>query len=300
MASGSSLYTTLEKGKLFSLEAGSYKQQWVFPAADDVQCGNETAQRKLDGLYSEPAVANGKVYFGAYDGAVYALEQDNGTCLWRFESGDPIVGGVVLGEQGLYVPSSDGYLYLLNPDDGSLKEKFNVGTAWSTPLLTDDAIYVSTMDGELWKLSLDLKSQVWSGPFTVDGALLTPPTPVGDSTILVGGIGKALYAVSTSDGTKQWEVTGKNWFWGTPTVDGTTVYATTLGGEVKKIDGTNGNVAWTYKTLESVRSSVVLAGGFVVAVDNSGKIYRLKPDTTNPDGEAEGAPSDLAIRNLAK
>ena len=287
---GDSLYVSLDRGKLSSLDPETYQLQWEFPVTEEFVCGSGAAQRRdLEGIYETPAIDSETLYFGAYDGAVYAVNRSDGACKWRFETGDPIVGGVVFGTEGLYVPSEDGFLYLLSPEDGSEVAKFAAGELWSTPLVTKDAVYVATMEGKLWKLSLDKLEPIWPAPFSVDAALLTAPTLVDPSTILVGGIGKRLYAVDTADGAEKWSVKGKNWFWGPPAIEGTTVYATNLGSEVKAIDGTNGDELWTFKAESSLRSGVVVAGDVVVAVDNSGHVYRLNADS----GESLGQPNAL-------
>lgn len=288
--SGQSLYVSLDRGKLSSLDPETYQVQWEFPVTEEFACGSGAAEkRELEGFYETPAFDDETLYFGAYDGAVYAVNRSDGACTWRFETGDPIVGGVVLGDEGLYVPSEDGFVYLLSPEDGSEVAKFAAGELWSTPLVTKDAVYAATMEGKLWKLSLGTLEPIWDQPFSVEAALLTAPTLVDPSTILVGGIGKRLYAVDTGDGAEKWSVSGKNWFWGPPAVDGTTVYATNLGGEVKAIDGTNGDELWTFKADESLRAGVVVAGDVVVAVDNAGHVYRLSADK----GESLGQPNAL-------
>lgn len=287
---GSSLYVSLDRGKISSLDRATYQIQWTFPAGDEFACGSESPQkRELEGIYETPSMDDDTLYFGAYDGAVYALSREDGSCKWRYKTGDAIVGGTVLGEAGLYVPSTDGTLYLLNPADGTVKEQFDTGDAWSTPLLTEDALYVGTMSGKLWKLAPDTLDEVWDKPFSVSAALLTSPRQLGGDTVLIGGIGKKLYAVGAGDGQEKWSVSGSNWFWGPPAIAGTTVYATTLGGEVKAIDGTSGAVLWTYDTLDAVRSGVVVAGGVVVAADNSGNVYRLSASA----GELQGQPNEL-------
>lgn len=289
--SGQSLYVSLDRGKLSSLDPATYQLQWEFPVTEEFACGGGTAQRRdLKGIYETPAIDGETLYFGAYDGVVYAVNRSDGACKWRFETGGPIVGGVVFGTEGLYVPSESGFVYLLNPEDGTEIAKFAAGEVWSTPLVTKDAVYVATMEGKLWKLSLGTLEPIWDQPFSVDAALLTPPALVDSSTILVGGIGKRLYAVDAGDGAEKWSVSGKNWFWGPPAVDGTTVYATNLGSEVKAINGTNGDELWTFNANESLRAGVVVAGDIVVAVDNSGAVYRLGAD----NGELQGQPNELA------
>lgn len=284
------LYVSVDRGKLSALDPTTYASQWQFPAGDQFACGSEKSQKhQIEGIYETPSFDDTTVYFGGYDGWVYAVDRATGGCKWRFETGDPIVGGTVLGDAGLYVPSEDGFLYLLNPADGSVKQKFASGDVWTTPLLTEDALYVDTMDGKLYKLNPETLAPLWDKPFSVSAALLVPPTLLGDDVVLVGGIGKKLYAVSTADGSQKWAVSGENWYWGRPATDGTTVYATNLGGEVQAIDGTNGSVIWKYDTLKSVRAGVVVTDGFIVAADNSGNVYRLSKD----NGDLQGQPNEL-------
>ena len=38
-------------------------------------------------IRSQPAVANGVVYFGSFDDVFYALDIENGDLLWNFKAG---------------------------------------------------------------------------------------------------------------------------------------------------------------------------------------------------------------------
>lgn len=285
-----SLYVSLERGHLSSLDPETYQLEWEFPASDEFSCGGGSQERReLEGIYEAPALSNDTLYFGAYDGSVYAVDREQATCKWRFDTGDPIVGGVVLTDDGLYVPSEDGFLYLLDPEDGSEKTKRQVGDTWATPLVLKDAVYVATIDGKLWKLARDTLEPLWDSPFSVSAALLTPPTLSPSGGILVGGIGKKLYLVSEENGKEVWSASGANWFWGPPVVDGDVIYATNLGKEVKAINAGDGSERWTFQTETAVRAGVVVAGDVVVAVDDQGNVYRLNSE----DGSLQGQTSRL-------
>jgi len=289
---GKVMYVTLERGKLTSVDTGTFQKIWTFPASDEFACGGgETKKIKNDGIYGSPAIDDANVYFGTYDGAVYAVKQSDGTCVWRIETGDNLLAAPILGEAGLYVAATDGYLYLLDPKNGDQKSKFNAGDVWATPLLKDDGLYVATMTGKLWKLDPTTLDSKWSTPFSVSTALLTPPTAVGDDMIVVGGIGKKLYGIDPETGEQKWSTDGANWFWGEPFVDGTTVYATDLDGEVTAINGTNGDKVWDapFSALHSIRSGPVIAGEALVTVDNDGVVYRIDPST----GKGIGQPNLL-------
>ncbi len=286
------IYVTLQKGQLTAIDAGTYNKIWTFPTGDTFACGSGASQKQtIDGIYGAPAIDGSNVYFASYDGSVYAVKRSDGTCVWRIETGDAILAAPILSASGLNVAATDGYLYLLDPATGAQKDRFNYGEAWATPLLTKDALYLATMAGQLWKLDPATLKPVWAAPFKVSAGLLTLPTLVGDNTVIVGGIGDNIYAVDTTSGQQKWTASGKNWFWGPPAVDGTTVYATDLAGEVKALDGTTGKSLWSadFVAQNPIRSGAVLAGGVLVVTDNGGEVYRIDPKT----GASIGQPNLL-------
>ncbi|MEO8458267.1 MAG: PQQ-binding-like beta-propeller repeat protein [Chloroflexota bacterium] len=296
------MYVTLDKGKLTAVDpVKGFTKIWTFPAADDVSCGGGAAQKyTLEGIYGQPAVDAANVYYSTYDGAVWSVKQSDATCNWRVEMDGNLVAAPVLKGDALYVTSTDGYVYELDAKDGSQKSKFNTGEAWATPLLTDDGLYVATMKGELWKLDPTDLHNLWPAPFKVSAALLTPPAIVGDNTVVVGGIGRKLYGVNTDSGQQSWVADGSNWFWGEPAVEGTTLYTTDLDGQVKAIDGTNGKSLWAtdFQALESIRAGAVVVGDMVIAVDNSGEIYRIDKATGTQIGQPNLLNEDVLTRPL--
>ncbi|TKJ43197.1 cell surface protein [candidate division TA06 bacterium B3_TA06] len=75
-----------------------------------------------------PAIGmDGTIYLGSTDGKLYALNPDS-TLKWEFETDDNISSSPVIGANGtLYLGSSDSCFYAVNPD-GSLKWKFKTGS----------------------------------------------------------------------------------------------------------------------------------------------------------------------------
>jgi outer membrane protein assembly factor BamB len=47
-------------------------------------------------VYSSPAAADGRIYFGAYDGVFYALRASDGATAWAVGTGGPISGAAVV------------------------------------------------------------------------------------------------------------------------------------------------------------------------------------------------------------
>ncbi len=275
------LYVSLDKGKLSALDAASYEPKWVFPAGDEFACGSgEPRRRKLDGIYGEPVVGEDLVYFGAYDSRVYALNKNDGSCQWSFDTGDPMVAGLVLDGDRLYAASTDGKLYILNADTGQeAVGAVEVGDAWASPLLSEDGqLYVPTMDGELWKFSTSPLDRSWTPPFKVDAGLLSMPVLGDEGTVVVGGIGRTLYGIDTKTREKKWSVDAGNWFWGEPVATDGTVFATNLSGAIYRIDSATGESRELYRADNPIRAGAVLDTGALITVDTSGLVLFLNPE----------------------
>ena len=60
-----------------------------------------------DVVWSSPAVVNGVVYFGSFDGNVYAVNAKDGTKIWNFTTGDKIFPSPVVANNIVYIGSDD-------------------------------------------------------------------------------------------------------------------------------------------------------------------------------------------------
>lgn len=277
------LYVSLSDGKMSAVDPETYERAWDFPDDDSFACGDgDEEDHDLRGIYGKPAVGDDLVYMGAYDSKVYAVDKEDGSCQWLFDTEDWIVGGLVLADEQLYVPSTDGYLYVLDPATGDEIDRRMVGDVWSAPLLTEEGdLYVGTMDGQLWKFTTggDQLEEAWDKPFKINTGILTNPVLAAGDTVVIGGIGEKLYGIDAASGEEKWSFAGDNWFWGEPAVDGSTIYATSLGKQVYAIDATSGDEMWSHETESPIRGGAVAAVGTVVAVDDSGIVNLLDAET---------------------
>ncbi len=62
-------------------------------------------------MASSPAVAEGVVYVGSFDGKVYALESASGAFMWSYPTGNMVVSSPAVAEGVLYVGSYDHMVY---------------------------------------------------------------------------------------------------------------------------------------------------------------------------------------------
>ncbi|HEU4760007.1 MAG TPA: PQQ-binding-like beta-propeller repeat protein [Dehalococcoidia bacterium] len=261
--------------------------RWVFPPDT-----TEGRRIKPVAIYGTPVLAGGDLYFGAYDGKVYALNASDGTPVWPFTTGGPIIGGIAPDVRGgqdqatavstLFVGSDDGKLYALDPKDGRVKATFDAGDSiWTTPLVAGSVLYVAAVNGKLFALDSESLKPVWDRPFKADAGLVTDPVLADKDTVLVGGIDRTLYAVGAASGQKKWSFKADNWFWGRPLVADGTVYAPNLDKNVYALDLATGKPAWPtpFKAQAPLRSSPLLAAGVLIVVDRTGDVYGLDPAT---------------------
>jgi outer membrane protein assembly factor BamB len=93
--------------RVVALDGASGEQRWSFRIQ-----GTGAAEFGIHGAPLEDA--GRKLFFGAQDDAVYALDAD-GSFLWRFATGGDVGAPLVVGRDGvLYTGSDDGHLYALH------------------------------------------------------------------------------------------------------------------------------------------------------------------------------------------
>ena len=153
---------------------------------------------------SAPAIsADGSaVYFGCWDGKVYALNAASGAKLWEFVTTSYIVGSPAIGVDGvIYAGSGDGVFRAISPN-GSLLWSYTVGGAIesSPAVAADGSIYFGAVDQNIYALAPDGKLK-WRLP-TV-GPVYASPAVGYDGTVYVGSYGGVMYAVN-AEGTTQW------------------------------------------------------------------------------------------------
>jgi outer membrane protein assembly factor BamB len=275
------LYASIDKGKMAALDPDDLAVKWVFPSKEDED------QFDLEGIYGTPIVDESFVYFGAYDGNVYALNAEDGTLRWAFETGDHVIGSLTLRDDTLYAGSTEGLMYAIdttactNSCPLSAALTFDTESSiWASPLLVEDIIYVPAMSGRLHALDAETLDPVSGFSFGTDAGLVMDPTLANDDTLLAGGIDGKLYALDPISGEEKWSFEGGNWFWGRPLVDGDKVYIADLDGNVYALGLGDGKPLWSdaFKTEAAVRSAPLLAGETLVVVDRDGNAYGLDPE----------------------
>ena len=127
-------------------------------------------QTAKSAVSARPQVDAAGAYFATEAGTVYAVGLVDGTRKWEFSVDQPVVAGLTLGANVLYVGSLDGRLYAL-----------------------DTALGVSRK-----------QQQVWLVPSYTGGSIRQAPVLRGGTVYLVAE-GSGVHAVRAADGTRMWQ-----------------------------------------------------------------------------------------------
>ncbi|HHS49128.1 MAG TPA: hypothetical protein ENM99_04670, partial [Desulfurella acetivorans] len=109
--------------------------------------------------------ADNYIYVGTKKGKLFKIDyKDN--IVWKKQFSFPIVGSIVENDGYLYITTTNNTLYKIDKLDGNTVWKFHRNTApmsvkgFSTPVFTNDAIYIGFNNGMLYKLTKD-GDEIW-------------------------------------------------------------------------------------------------------------------------------------------
>ncbi|MBN2208477.1 MAG: PQQ-binding-like beta-propeller repeat protein [Candidatus Coatesbacteria bacterium] len=270
-------------------------------------------------VISSPVVdAENTVYFGCYDGNVYAINTD-GTVKWAVSTGDYVASTPALAEDGsLYIGSGDHYFYSFD-HEGALNWSYKTGgVVDSSPVIgidgniyfgcNDSYLYSMTPEGELrWRFNTG--SWVTSSPaiwfdgtvfFGSDdrnlyavrhdgnlrwsyntGDVITSSPVVGPDETVYLGAGYQILAVN-SNGTLKWRVGADNVVHSSPALsqDGV-LYVGSYDHKLYSLDADTGTINWTYAANNIIHTSPAIDGnGNVLFGSHDGNLYCVGKDGT--------------------
>ena len=182
----------------------------------------------------------------------------------------------------IYAPNDDGSLYTLDMNGNQVADPIEIGGAlWSAPVTDGTLIYLSSLDHHV-NIVDPAKRKVTA--VDLGGAIPNSPT-VGSDGAFVSSFASAIEFVK-SNGEHKVITKVENRIWGSPILDGKTLYYADLNGKVYSFDIANGNQIWSVQPNGPVVASLLIAGdqiyvaseadptsalGTLVALDREGK-----------------------------
>lgn len=239
---------------------------------------------------SPPAVVDDTVFFGSYDGHVYALATADGSRRWRYEVGDAVLSAPAVVDGTVYVGSTGHVLYAVSAADGSEEWRYATSGAVEAPTVVNGTVYVgsgntvhavSAGDGtEQWHIQT---GHVRASPAVAAGTVYVGTGPVdpiecqGRECNEVGFTeverpdAHSLIAVSAADGTEQWRYQTSGWVRASPTVADGSVYAVSGDETVYALSAADGSERWSTAT-DWAKASPAVADGTVYVGSYDGPV----------------------------
>ncbi len=191
------------------------------------------------------AIAGGVVYFGDYEGRVYALTLADGKELWRFDAGTPIKAPVSVFDDVVYVGDEYGYVYALDAGSGEQKWKFEtLGEIYAGVSLHEDRLLVGSYDNSLYCLDRASGEKVWQ--VETEGYVHGTPA-VADGLTTVSGCDGFMWLIDIETGETVQKIDLRGQAASSPAVVGDMAYVATYENEVLGIDLAKRQVAWAYE-----------------------------------------------------
>lgn len=200
---------------------------------------------------STPAVADGVLYVGSADGAVYAADAATGARLWRHEtegaglrSGDfgydrrTVQSSPAVADGRVFVGARDGHLYALDAATGERLWRSDERISWvnSSPAVADGLVYAGTSDAQFVQ-AVDAATGQERWRRESAGIVWTSPSVVGEHVIFAEGAGR-IRAFDRRSGEPAWESWVGGRFFGSPVVsDGVLFVGSEDGGVYAIRDG---------------------------------------------------------------
>jgi len=292
------LYAASMDGKVVAVNPSTRNLEWSYTivasssSSGFMSCGQTSVPTAI---YGTPAVDGNLVYIGSYSGKVYALSTSarsqnlpfpqtrNGE--WHYPRTNEVIGDIVgspvVSEDAIYVTSSNGKLYSLGKDFGDLN--------WESDVLGEKLWTTPVIEGDTIYVSTfdghiyTLSTETGNllpVSFEAEVGFVSSPVLYGD-IIFVGSFDNKLCAIKIGDNKLLWEFPGGRWFWATPVAKEGVVYAGCLDGKIYAISVETGKELWEFDTESPIVSSPVLMDRIAVVASESGDVY-IFDTTTEP------------------
>lgn len=243
-------------------------------------------------IRSSPVVAQGKVFVGANDGKVHAIDLATGKVLWTFQLGSqkphppeepaplyPIEASPVVHEGKVLVGGRDGLVYALDAASGKLLWTYETAgeILGSGNLLLDDPAHprliVGSYDNRLHCIDLTTGKAVWT--YETENYINGAPA-IEQGNILFGGCDGLVHILRASDGQKLGEVNVEGYVAGTAAMAGGKAFLGTMANEFVCVDVKEKRIAWKFKDREfAIFGSPALAGDRVYFGNRGRRVYCL-------------------------
>jgi outer membrane protein assembly factor BamB len=282
------IFTGSKEGRLVSVDlASNNARKFADPIKVTGGGGGCGGGSPAVAIYGTPVFANipvlGQlVFIAGYNGKVYAYAADTLQSRWVYPTEGnlgPIVSGVLISDNVLYVGDADGNVYALDAATGALKWKaVTGGEIWSSPSIDGTTLFVSSFDKKVYAFDTATGAKKWD--YATSSTNVAAPIIV-NGTVYVGSLDRNIYALNEINGELKWKFSGDNWFWARPVELNGVIYAPNLDNKVYALDAVTGAKLVAFDLAAQIASSPVIVNNQVIVSTRDGKLWSLDTNKAN-------------------
>ncbi len=260
--------------QIYAINLSNGVEVWRYPSEPDPSIT----------FYAPPALTeDGQLIVGGYDNIVYSLNPQTGFVNWKFEDAQGrFVGGPLVTQYGIFVPSTDHMVYALGFNGQPLFEALSTeAEIWATPSSDDacDCVYVASMDHRVYAIDTKTGSLNWVTE-DLGGALVGTPA-LSDGTLFIGTFGEEMIALNADNGTELWRFTAQDWVWGGPALNENAVFFGDLSGTFFAVDAQSGLQKWQIQPGSAIVDTPLVTDDAIFFTSESGLIVSVSHDGVN-------------------
>ncbi len=184
-----------------------WRWAWQWNGSDDR--GRVVPGKVLLPRNVQPIIAEGRVYIAAGTNGVYALNETTGAVLWHVNPGGAVNSTAAYDPltRALFVVSSEGRLYKLNPSNGTTVASVELGepSPWPLPIAVIPGRVFAAMGR--YVLALDPVTLTIHWRYDAASSVHTPPAySARRDRVVVATADLYIHCIRNSDGTRLWRV----------------------------------------------------------------------------------------------
>lgn len=220
-------------------------------------------------VISSPLMSGGTVFVGSTDGNLYAVDRESGTLKWKFEAKSRISSSPALADGTVYFGAYDGNFYAVDAAMGQLKWKFK----------TEGEHRFSAKHLHGSQPATETMTDPWD-------CYLSSPAVVKGVVYFGSGDGN-VYALKAASGELSWKFKTGDVVHASPAVADGTLFIGSWDSYFYALDAASGKEKWRFKTGEDadthnqvgIQSSAAVADGVVYFGCRDSNLYALDAAT---------------------
>jgi len=260
---------------VYAIDLANGNLRWKYPSEPDPKIT----------FYAPPALTeDNQLIIGGYDTILYSLNPQNGQVNWTFDGSEGrYVGGPLVSEQSIFVPSTDKQVYALNFSGQPLLDPIlTEAEIWAKPGIDTDCecIYVASMDHQIYAINAGTGSFKWITD-DLGGAIVGTPALSDDNILFIGTFGEELVALNADNGAELWRFPAQDWVWGGPALSEDTLYFGDLSGAFFAVDQQSGTQKWQIQPGNAIVDTPLVTDEAIYLTAENGLLISVTPEGVN-------------------